>query len=153
MTCFDVIISSTCFRHHNLCKSVKILWNWAKLKNTKNCKKTSSFSPHLGTKTYTRGLILRGGWGGVQRGTAPHHFLEFARLQGARKWRSGTRWGPNSVVYSHGHHQVFVSVSRPEWTSKFAQKSQGRSNLVASVPKWEWPTQWLWHAQKRWPIS
>ena len=26
---------------------------------------------------------------------------------------------------------------------KFAQKSQGRSNLVASVPKWEWPTQWL----------
>ena len=73
--------------------------------------------------------------------------------------RSCTRWGPNSVVYGVTWSSPgfcisnCVSVSRPEWTSKFAQKSQGRSNLVASVPKWEWPTQWLWHAQKRWPIS
>ena len=113
----------------------------------KTIKKPAVFRRAWGLKYTQRGGILREGvppWGGVRRGAAPRHFLEFVRLQGARKWHSCTRWGPNSVVYSHGHHQVFVSVSRPEWTPKFAQKSQGRSNLAASVPKWEWPTQWLY---------
>ena len=121
--------------------------------NWKTVKKTPVFRRTWGLKC-THGGILRGDvppWGGVRRDIAPRHFLGFVLLQGAQKWRSGTRWGPNSVVYSPGHHQIFVSVSKPEWTSKFiVQKSHGCSTLVASVPKWEWPTQWLWHAQKRW---
>ena len=46
----------------------------SQIEEYKNRKKTSGFSPRLGTKIYTTGGILRG--------TAPHHFFEFVRLQG-----------------------------------------------------------------------
>ena len=80
---------------------------------------------------YTQRGDFKGGIPPLLEGAQP--LATFWNLCGfARKWHSCTRWGPNSVVYSHGHHQVFVSVSRPEWTPKFAQKSQGRSNLASS---------------------
>ena len=46
-----------------------------------------------------------------------------------------------TVLYTHMVIIRFFCIGQQ--ASKFAQKSQGRSNLVASVPKWEWPTQWL----------
>ena len=62
----------------------------------------------------TRGGILRGypPWDGVQRGAVPRHFWNLCGF-----WCLDEVW--NSVVYSPGHHQVFVSVSRPEWEVRF----------------------------------
>ena len=154
MTPLGVIISNNCFRHLTCAKSVKydkIKPNW---RIQKNVKKPVVFRRTWGLKR-THGEILRGypleaGFEGAEP------LATFWNLCGFSVPGNDIlvlRWGLNSVVYSPGHHQVFVSVSRPEWTSKFAPKSQGRSTLVASVPKWEWPTQQLWHAQKRWFIS
>ena len=64
MTPLGVIISNTCFRYHNL--HVQKVKTYGEIEEEyKNRKKPSSFSPRLGTKTYTtgvlRGVSLRGG--------------------------------------------------------------------------------------------
>ena len=75
----------------------------SQIEEYKNRKKPAVFRRAWGLKC-THGGILRGvsplRRGSNREGAQPlATFWTFARLQGARKWRSGTRWGPNSVVY------------------------------------------------------
>ena len=117
------------------------------MKNTKNRKKTSGFSPRLGTKNIHNGGDFKGGCPPLEAGfEGAQPLATFWNLCGFRVPGNDILAldEVQTVLYTHMVITRFLyrSAGLNELQS-LPKKSQGRSNLAASVPKWEWPTQWL----------